>query len=61
MMLTKMQTDIEFDKVQKDLVEKEQVANDIMRSLNKKVTIFANNILPPDKQQSVPGWDTGES
>ena len=42
-------------------MEKEQVAKDIMRGLNKQFTIFANKILPPDKQQSVPGWDTGES
>ena len=44
-----------------ELVEKEQAANNIMRGLNKKFTIFTNKILPPDKQQSVPRWDTGES
>ena len=44
-----------------EIVEKEQVAEDIMRSLNKQFTIFSNKILPPEKQQSVPGWDTGES
>ena len=44
-----------------ELVEKEQEADDIMRGLNKQFTIFANKILPPDKQQSVPGRDTGES
>ena len=42
-------------------MEKEQEAEDIMRSLNKQFTIFANKILPPEKQQSVPGRDTGES
>ena len=35
MMLTEMQTDIELDRVQKELVEKEKAADDIMRSLNK--------------------------
>ena len=25
------------------------------------VYYFSKKILPPDKQQSVPGWDTGES
>ena len=44
-----------------ELVEKEQAADDIMHSLNKQFIIFANKILPPDKQQSVLGWDTGES
>ena len=61
MMLTEMQMDTELDKVQKDIVEKEQAAEDIMRSLNKQFTIFANKILPPKKQQSVLGRDTGES
>ena len=61
MMLTKMQIDTKLKRVQKEIVEKEQAAEDIMRSLNKQFTIFANNILPPEKQQSVPGWDTGES
>ena len=61
MMLTDMHTDTELDRVQKDIVEKEQVAKDIMRSLKKQFTIFANKIIPPEKQQSVPGRDTGES
>ena len=46
-MLTEMQTDTEPDRVRKEIIEKEQVAKD--------------NILPPDKQLSVPGRDTGES
>ena len=33
-----------------EIVEKEQEADDIMRGLNKKFTIFTNKILPPDKQ-----------
>ena len=44
-----------------ELVEKEQAADNIMCGLNKQFTIFANKVLPPDKQLSVPGWDTGES
>ena len=44
-----------------ELVEKEQAADNIMRGLNKQFTIFANKVLPPDKQLSVPGRDTGES
>ena len=44
-----------------EIMEKEKVAEDIMHSLNKQFTIFTNNILPPEKQQSVPGRDTGES
>ena len=44
-----------------ELVEKEQAADNIMRGLNKQFTIFANKVLPPEKQQSVPGWDTGKS
>ena len=44
-----------------ELVEKEQAAENIMLSLNKQFTIFANKILPLDKQQSVPGRDIGES
>ena len=42
-------------------MEKEQATDDIMHGLNKQFTIFANKILPLDKQQSVPGRDTGES
>ena len=61
MMLTEMQTDTELDRVQKEIVEKEQATKDIMHSLNKQFTILANNILPPEKQQSVSGQDTGES
>ena len=44
-----------------ELVEKEKAADDIMCSLNKQFTIFANKILPLEKQQSVLGRDTGES
>ena len=44
-----------------EIVEKEKAVEDIMCSLNKQFTIFANNILPPEKQQSVLGRDTGES
>ena len=32
-----------------EIIEKEQAAKDIMRSLNKQFTIFANNILPLEK------------
>ena len=32
-----------------EIVEKEQAAEDIMRSLNKQFTIFTNKILPPEK------------
>ena len=38
-------------KTLQEIVEKEQAADDIMRSLNKQFTILANNILPPEKQQ----------
>ena len=44
-----------------ELVEKEQAAENIMRGLNKHFTIFANKVLPPDKQLSVSRRDTGES
>ena len=44
-----------------ELVEKEQAADNIMCGLNKQFIIFSNKILPPDKQQSVLGRDTGES
>ena len=44
-----------------ELVEKEQATDNIMRGLNKQFTIFANKVLPPDKQLSVSGWDTSES
>ena len=47
--------------VLQELVEMEQAADNIMRGLNKQFTIFASKILPPEKQQSVPGRDTGES
>ena len=47
--------------VLQELVEKEQAADNIMHGFNKQFTTFANKILPPDKQQSVPGRDTGES
>ena len=61
MMLTEMQMDTKLDRVQKEIAEKEQPTNDMMLGLNKQFSIFANKILLPDKQQSVPGWDTGES
>ena len=32
-----------------EMVEKEQAADDIICSLNKQFTIFANKILPPEK------------
>ena len=44
-----------------EIVEKEQATEDIMHSLNKQFTIFANKILAPEKKQSVPRWDIGES
>ena len=50
MMLTEMQIDTDLDRAQKEIVEKEQAAEDIMRILNKQFTIFANKILPPKKQ-----------
>ena len=61
MMVTNMQTDTEPDRVQNEIIQKEQAAEDIIRSLHKQFTIFTNKILPPDKQQCVPGRDTGES
>ena len=61
MLLKGIQTDIELDRVQKEIMEKVPAAKDIMCTLSKQFTIFANKILPPDKQQSVPGRDTGES
>ena len=44
-----------------EIVEKEQAAEDIMCSLNKQFTIFANKILPPEKKQIVLGRDLGDS
>ena len=44
-----------------ELVEKEKATDNIMCGFNKQFTIFANKILPPDKQLSVLGQDTGES
>ena len=61
MMVTEMQMDTEPNRVEKEIIQKEQAAEDIMRNLNKQFTIFANKIIPPEKQQSVPGRDTGES
>ena len=61
MMVIEMQTDPEPDRVRKEIIKKEQVAEDIMCGLNKQFIIFANKILPPDKQESVPGRDTGKS
>ena len=46
-MATEMQTDTEPDRVCKEIIKKDQAAEDI--------------ILLPDKQLSVPGRDTGES
>ena len=46
-MVTEMQMDTEPDKVCKEIIKKEKATKDI--------------ILPPDKQLSVSGWDTGES
>ena len=61
MMLTEMQMDTGLDRVQKEIVEKDQAAEDIMRSLNKQFTIFANKIIVPKKKQTCSGWDNGES
>ena len=61
MMVTEMQMDTDPDQVWKEIINKEQVAEDNMHSLKKQFTIVANKILPPEKQQSVPGRDTGES
>ena len=47
--------------VLQELVEKEKAADNIMHSLNTQFTILAKNLRPPGNQQSVPGWDTGES
>ena len=44
-----------------EMVEKEQAADNIMHGLNKQFSIFTNKVLPPEKQLSVPGRDTGES
>ena len=44
-----------------ELVEKEQVANNIMRGLNKQFTIFADKVRLPKEQQSVPRQATHES
>ena len=46
-MVTEMQMDTEPDRVRKEIIKKEQAAED--------------NILPPDKQLSVLGRDNGES
>ena len=46
-MVTEMQTDTDPNRVCKETIKKEQAAED--------------NILPPEKQLSVPGRDTGES
>ena len=61
MFLTEIQMDTELDKVQKEIMEKVPAAEDIMCSLSKQFTICANNIHPPEKQQSVLGWATSES
>ena len=47
--------------VLQELVEKEQVADNIMRSLNKQYTLLIDKFRGLEAQQSVPGWDTGES
>ena len=59
--IKEIQTDTEPDKVKKEIIQKDKAAKYIMCSLHKQFTIFTNKILPPDKQQSVPGRDTGES
>ena len=56
-----MQTDTEPNRVRKKIIKKEQAAEDIMCGLNKQFIIFANKILPPEEQQSVPGRATSES
>ena len=58
MILTEMQMDTNINK---EISEKDQSADDIILNLNKQFSIFANKILRPDKQQSVPGRDIGES
>ena len=47
--------------VLQELVEKEKAAENIMRGLNKQYTLFADKVRGPEAQQSVSGWDTGES
>ena len=47
--------------VLQELVEKEKAPDDIMHSLNTQFTILAKKLRLPEDQQSVPGWDTGES
>ena len=61
MMLIGIQTDTHLNRVQKEIAEKEQPTDDMILGLNKQFIIFANKILAPKKQQSVPGQDTGES
>ena len=47
--------------VLQELVDREQAAENIMRSLNKQFTILADKVRLPKDQQSVPGRATGES
>ena len=47
--------------VLQDLSKKEQAADNIMRSLNKRYTLFIDKVRGLEGQQSVPGQDTGES
>ena len=47
--------------VLQELVEKAQVADNIMHGLNKQFTIFADKVRLPEEQQSVPRWATSES
>ena len=49
MLLTEIQTDIELDIVQKEIMEKVPAAEDIMCSLSKRFTIYAKKIRPPEK------------
>ena len=47
--------------VLQELVEKEQAADNIMHGLNKQYALLSDKFRGSEEQQSVPGWDTGES
>ena len=49
MLLTEIQTDIELDRVKKEIMEKVPAAEDIMCSLSKQFTIYAKKICPLEK------------
>ena len=51
----------ESSSVLQELVEKENAANDILHNLTSRFRTLAQNILPPEMSQSVPGRDTSES